>query len=124
MAEFFNIKDITKIDFNKLVSMLPGRNWWNPFGTQGKYINAILRSQKVFLDNNIDSALRIAHFIAQGLIETGFLRYKAENLNYSAEGLMKLVTSGCGRIKNRSSWSPCKAHSATCSGSIMPFCAA
>ncbi|MBI1391698.1 MAG: hypothetical protein GC152_03045 [Alphaproteobacteria bacterium] len=90
MTEFFDIKDIRKIDFNKLVAMLPGRNWWNPFSTQGQYISTILSSQRILLDNNIDNALRIAHFIGQGLIETGFLRYKEEDLNYSAERLMEI----------------------------------
>ncbi|MEO1015144.1 MAG: peptidoglycan-binding protein [Pseudomonadota bacterium] len=88
--EFFDIKDIGKINFNKLVRLLPGGTFWQSFTTRGQYITAILRSQKVFLDNNIDTALRIAHFIAQGLIETGFLKYKTENLNYSAERLMQI----------------------------------
>ncbi len=88
--EFFDIKDIRKINFNKLVRMLPGGTFWQSLTTRGQYITAILRSQKVFLDNNIDNALRIAHFIAQGLIETGFLKYKSENLNYSAERLMQI----------------------------------
>ncbi|HHW65874.1 MAG TPA: glycoside hydrolase family 19 protein [Rhodocyclaceae bacterium] len=37
--------------------------------------------------HGIDSALRIAHFLAQLMHESGHLRLTQENLNYSAEGL-------------------------------------
>ena len=37
----------------------------------------------------IDTRLRICHFLAQILHESGHLKYKSENLNYSADGLRK-----------------------------------
>lgn len=39
---------------------------------------------------NIDNPVRIAHFIAQAAHESGDFKYKEENLNYSAEGLIKV----------------------------------
>jgi len=36
-----------------------------------------------------DSRLRLAHFFAQVLHESGCMRYDMENLNYSADGLLK-----------------------------------
>lgn len=87
---FFDIQDIKAIDFGALMKMLPGNRSWMPFSTQGAYITAILRSQRTLEKYDINSALRLAHFFGQGLIETGFLRYKAENLNYSADGLQKV----------------------------------
>ena len=38
----------------------------------------------------IDSAQRIAHFLAQLMHESGCLRLSVENLNYSAAGLLKI----------------------------------
>lgn len=88
--QFFAIKDIGDINFNALVKDLPGRPSWNPFSTQGQYVNAILKSYGTMKKYGINTALRLAHFLGQGLIETGFLRYKAENLNYSADGLLRV----------------------------------
>ncbi|MGV6819912.1 MAG: peptidoglycan-binding protein [Parvularcula sp.] len=88
--QFFAIKDIGDINFNALVKDLPGRPSWNPFSTQGQYVSAILNSYGTMKKYGINTALRLAHFLGQGLIETGFLRYKAENLNYSADGLLKI----------------------------------
>ncbi len=85
---FFDIENIDEIDFTALMRMLPGRQMWNPFSTQGRYIAAMLRSQKTLERYGVNSAIRLAHFIGQGLIETGFLRYRGENLNYSADRLM------------------------------------
>lgn len=39
---------------------------------------------------DINTNLRISHFLAQVLHESGHLKYKEENLNYSAEGLRKV----------------------------------
>ncbi len=87
---FYDIEDIDDIDFTALMRMLPGHQIWNPFSTQGRYIAAMLRSQKTLERYGINSAIRLAHFIGQGLIETGFLRYRGENLNYSADRLLQI----------------------------------
>jgi putative chitinase len=50
----------------------------------------LLRSWSALERFEITTPLRIAHFIGQGLIETGYLRYTSENLNYSYEALRKL----------------------------------
>jgi putative chitinase len=88
--KFFAIDNIEAIDFSKLMRQLPGRSTWNPFSTQGAYIQAILESQEMLRAHGIDTALRLAHFLGQGVVETGFLKYKSENLIYSAEVLKKL----------------------------------
>lgn len=89
--EFFDIDDISKINLDAIVSQLPGGPWWSKVSsTQGKYVMAFLQSQDTLIAHGLDSALRLAHFLGQGLIETGFLRYTSENLNYSADALRKV----------------------------------
>lgn len=46
--------------------------------------------QKILPEYKIDTPLRICHFLAQILHESGHLKYKSENLNYSAESLLKV----------------------------------
>lgn len=48
------------------------------------YIDAL---NKVLLEYKINTKLRLAHFLAQILHESGNLKYKSENLNYSAKAL-------------------------------------
>ena len=43
----------------------------------------------VMQEYNINTPLRISHFLAQILHESGHFKYKSENLNYSAQGLRK-----------------------------------
>lgn len=91
MTEFFDIKDIRKINFRALTSQLPGRSSsWNPFSTRGRYVMSILRSYDLMLDHNINTGRRLAHFIGQGLIETNYLQATAENLNYSQSALLRV----------------------------------
>lgn len=49
-----------------------------------EYIDAL---NKVLPVNNIDTPLRICHFLAQIIHESGHLKYNSENLNYSASAL-------------------------------------
>lgn len=90
IMRFFDIADVDAVNFNRLMSQLPGRPLWNPLSVQGEYIRAILRSYDILQAHEINTALRLAHFLGQGLVETGFLRAKAENLNYSAQRLREL----------------------------------
>jgi putative chitinase len=87
---FFDIADIGQIDFPKLISKFPVRGGWNPFSVQAQYIKAILESYDLLKTYEINTALRLAHFFGQGLVETGFLSAKAENLNYSYDSLKKM----------------------------------
>lgn len=48
------------------------------------YVDAL---NKVLPDYKITTKLRLCHFLAQILHESGNLRYKSENLNYSAKAL-------------------------------------
>lgn len=48
------------------------------------YIDAL---NKVLPEYKINTKLRLAHFLAQILHESGNLKYKSENLNYSAKAL-------------------------------------
>ena len=88
--KFFTIDDINLIDLDALVRMLPGANSWNVVKamTRGQYVTAILRSWDVLNKAEINTPRRLAHFIGQCLIETGFLNFREENLNYSAAGLL------------------------------------
>ena len=49
-----------------------------------EYIDAL---NKVLPENGIDTPLRVSHFLAQVIHESGHLRYNSENLNYSASAL-------------------------------------
>lgn len=42
---------------------------------------------------NIDSSLRLSHFLGQCSHESGYFKRVTENLNYSAEGLIKIFPS-------------------------------
>ena len=44
---------------------------------------------EVMQEYSINTPLRISHFLAQILHESGHFKYKSENLNYSAQGLRK-----------------------------------
>lgn len=88
--KFFTIGDIDIIDLDALVKLLPGGAPWNPWSMRGRYVSAMLRSWDNLERFEVTTPLRLAHFIAQGLIETGFLKHASENLNYSAEGLRKV----------------------------------
>src|SRR5512135_482328 len=46
--------------------------------------------QALLPQHGIDTPLRVAHFLAQVLHESGLLRIVEENLNYSAEGLRRV----------------------------------
>lgn len=49
----------------------------------------MLRSYQTLKENDINTPQRLAHFIGQGLIETGFFNFSSENLNYSASALRR-----------------------------------
>ena len=51
------------------------------------YINALNRVLPLY---GINTPLRLAHFLAQVLHESCHLKYKSENLNYSAQALLKV----------------------------------
>lgn len=88
---FFSVKNIDELDFNKLVRMLP------PAGSGGAvrraYVRTILESQDLLKRYEIDNPNRLAHFIGQGVVETGWLTKTVENLNYSAERLRQVWPS-------------------------------
>ncbi|MFN3314726.1 MAG: peptidoglycan-binding protein [Hyphomonas sp.] len=90
MGSIVSLSGIGDIDLDKIARLLPGRNPWSVLrmNTQGRYINAILNSFDVFEKYEVHTPLRLAHFIGQGLIETGWLRHAEENLNYSEQGLI------------------------------------
>lgn len=52
--------------------------------------NVILEIPTIMEKFNISSALRLAHFLAQAAHESGNFKAVKENLNYSADGLMKI----------------------------------
>ena len=86
----FELPNGFSIDLNLLSKLLPGqRGWlWAAGRTRGEYIKAILNSWDAMHDAGIDTALRLSHFFGQGLVETGFLNYRVESLNYSKEALI------------------------------------
>ena len=67
---FFDIPDVSKLNMDELVTELPGSPWWKTVfgGNQGKYVSAFLKSETILKDHGINTALRLAHFLGQGLI--------------------------------------------------------
>ena len=84
---FFSIRNIDDLDFNKLVRQLPRAG--SRGGVRRAYVRAILESQDLLKRHEINNPNRLAHFLGQGAVETGWLTQTVENLNYSAEQLRR-----------------------------------
>lgn len=70
---------------------LPGaRGAVNPLSIRGRYLSAFSGRVDLFSTFGIDTPQRAAAFLGQAAIETGFFRYISENVNYSADLLMKV----------------------------------
>ncbi|MCP4116565.1 MAG: hypothetical protein GY737_14360 [Desulfobacteraceae bacterium] len=54
------------------------------------YLEAIRKGDPLFEEHGITTPLRMAHFLAQALHETGGLRILRENMNYSASRLVEI----------------------------------
>ena len=91
MGKFLELDDVRRLDLNLLVRLLPGRGNWNFFRlrTRGKYIRAILDSWPEMERRGINTPVRVAHFLGQGLIETRWLEATEENLKYSEAALLR-----------------------------------
>lgn len=89
MARFLN-GDSDLLNMNELVKRLGvGGTWmfWRN-RTRGQYIKAILESWNIFERFEITTPLRVAHFIGQGIVETGAFNYRVESLKYSEQALI------------------------------------
>jgi putative chitinase len=91
MPKVVTIRGVGDIDLDKVARMLPGHQGWDilRMTTQGRYISAFVRGWDILEEYEINTPLRVAHFIGQGLIETGWLRHTVENLNYGADALQR-----------------------------------
>jgi putative chitinase len=54
------------------------------------YLEAIRRGEPLFEEHGITTPLRMTHFLAQALHETGGFRVLRENMNYSAQRLVEI----------------------------------
>jgi putative chitinase len=61
---------------------------------QNNYLEAIRRGKQVFNDYHITTPLRMAHFLAQALHETGGFRILRENMSYSAKRMIQIFGVG------------------------------
>jgi putative chitinase len=85
-----DLPGVGPVDLNKVIRLLPQVQGWNFFKmtTQQRYILGIVQSFPRLQELGVDTPLRLGHFLGQGLVETGWLRYDSENLYYSAKGLI------------------------------------
>ena len=61
---------------------------------KNNYLEAIRGGQQLFDNHNITTPLRMAHFLAQALHETGGFRILRENMNYSARRMIQIFGVG------------------------------
>ena len=72
-------------------------------GVSGARSDRYLRDLNAMLPKyGINTPLRVAHFLAQVLHESGMLRHTTENMNYSAKGLRKIFSKYFTRAQARS----------------------
>jgi putative chitinase len=88
---FFSIRNIDDLDFNKLVRQLPSPG--SRGGVRRSYVRTILESQDVLKRYGVDNPNRLAHFLAQGVVETAYLTRTVEYMGYSAQRLPKVWPS-------------------------------
>jgi len=62
------------------------------FDTRLAYLSALGACGPALTHHGIDTPERLAHFIGQGLVETGWLCFRTENLRYSAERLVQVFS--------------------------------
>lgn len=87
---FFELADGTRINVAKIRGLLPP-GWRNQhFVNQARYIRAFWKSRHVLGSYGINTPRRLGHFLAQGLVETGYLRQTEENTNYSLKRYREL----------------------------------
>lgn len=55
-------------------------------------VKALVENQSLLYDEGINSRIRVAHFLAQVMTETGGLRRLDENMNYSADRLLEVFS--------------------------------
>jgi putative chitinase len=88
---FFSIRNIDDLDFSKLVRQLPSPG--SRGGVRRSYVRTILESQDVLKRYGVDNPNRLAHFLAQGVVETAYLTRTVEYMGYSAQRLPKVWPS-------------------------------
>jgi len=64
-------------------------------GARQNYLDAVRNGDALFLQHGVTTPLRMAHFLAQALHETGRFRILRENMSYSAERMVEIF--GVGR---------------------------
>lgn len=72
LAEFFTADDLLRVSPRA-----------NPV-----LVDTLVRQQPALAQSGVNSRIRVAHFLAQAMTETGGLSRLDENMNYSAEGLL------------------------------------
>ncbi len=61
-------------------------------GAKKEFVDAIIAAEPEFRDAGITTRLRMAHFLAQVMTETGGLHRLDENMNYSAKTLLRVFS--------------------------------
>jgi len=76
------------------------------------YLQAIRDGEKLFEKHEITTPLRMAHFLAQALQETGCFTVLRENMSYSAPRMLKIFGVGHHSARITAAEAPSLAHNA------------
>lgn len=91
LKQLFNIKkENTMIEIQKDILSLDDLYTINGKMNKDKCELYISSMNEILPQNNIDTPLRICHFLAQIIHESGHLKSNSENLNYSAKALISV----------------------------------
>ena len=95
-----DIEGVGVFDLNKIAKILPKVSGWSLIqsGHQGAYILAIAKAWPDLQERGINTPMKIAHFLGQGLVESNFLQAIEEGLYYKPERLPQVWPS---RYRNR-----------------------
>jgi putative chitinase len=92
-----------------IVATLAALNHVAP-NARGNYLQAIQQGEPLFQQHGITTGLRMAHFLAQAMVETGALTVLRESMSYSVPRMLKIFGVGHHSARVTAAEAPALAH--------------